>query len=98
LLFPAEEYRLNNAIAVLHELGTTYQTIFPSRTQICDQLLIERYEARKPAKSGISDTIGLQEIESEIASAAPRGPVVPIGPQSSGAELSRSSAVGTKSR
>jgi uncharacterized membrane protein (UPF0127 family) len=73
-------------------------SIFRSRTQIGDQLLIERYEARKPAKSGISDTIGLQEIESEIASAAPRGPVVPIAPQSSSAELSRSSAVGTKSR
>src|SRR6478672_13628769 len=29
-------------------------TIFRSRTQIGDQLLIERYEARKPAKAGIS--------------------------------------------
>ena len=73
-------------------------SIFRSRTQIGDQLLIERYEARKPSKSGISETIGLEEAANEIAAAAPRESVVPIAPQSTGAGLSRSSAVGTKSR
>ena len=73
-------------------------TIFRSRTQIGDQLLIERYEARTPAKSGVSETIGLQEPTSEVPATSARGPVVPIAPQSSSPELSRSSVAGIKSR
>ena len=73
-------------------------TIFRSRTQIGDQLLIERYEARKPAKAGISGEIGLEAPPPEIESPATRGPVVPIAPQSSSATSSRSNLAGTKTR
>jgi len=31
-------------------------TIFKSRTEVGDQLLIERYEARKPAESDLAET------------------------------------------
>jgi uncharacterized protein len=73
-------------------------TIFRSRTQIGDQLLIERYEARKPAKAGISGEIGLEAPPPEIEAPATRGPVVPIAPQSTRATSSRSSFAGTKTR
>jgi len=73
-------------------------TIFRSRTQIGDQLLIERYEARKPAKAGISGAIGLEAPPPEIEAPEPRGPVVPIAPQSTSATSSRSSFAGTKTR
>jgi len=46
--------------------------------------LIERYEARKPAKAGISGEIGLEAPPPEIEFPATRGPVVPIAPQSYG--------------
>src|SRR6476620_5359460 len=73
-------------------------TIFRSRTQIGDQLLIERYEARKPAKAGISGAIGLEAPPLDIESPVTRGPVVPIAPQSTSATSSRSSFAGTKTR
>ena len=72
-------------------------TIFKSRTQIGDQLLIERYEARKPVPA---DTP--RKLEAVAASGgqpdtfAERGPVVPIAPQSTGPEPRRSSFAGSK--
>lgn len=70
-------------------------TIFRSRTQIGDQLLIERYEARKPSKPGMD--IGVQP-PAEITPALPHKPAVPVAPQSSRAEISRSSVAATKIR
>jgi len=71
-------------------------TIFRSRTQIGDQLLIERYEARKPSTSGIPETIGVEmpHGQSEI----PSEPAVPIAPQRSTAEISRSRLTASKIR
>jgi uncharacterized protein len=66
-------------------------TIFRSRTQIGDQLLIERYEARKPVSVG---EFGLIQPESFLdLSALPADrPVEPIGPQSAGMEQQRSTS------
>jgi len=73
-------------------------TIFRSRTQIGDQLLIERYE-RKPAKANSS---GLADLDSPVdggtSPKVPHSPVVPIAPQSAGAEPRRSNLAGTKTR
>jgi len=73
-------------------------TIFRSRTQIGDQLLIERYE-RKPSKASGS---GLADLESPAVGGTnpkvPHSPVVPIAPQSAGAEPRRSTLAGTKTR
>jgi uncharacterized protein len=70
-------------------------TIFRSRTQIGDQLLIERYEARKPVSVGDSESLSsLPQRPSPVG--ANRDPGLPIAPQSSGAELRRSSFAGTK--
>jgi hypothetical protein len=73
-------------------------TIFRSRTQIGDQLLIERYEARKPSKAGIAGPIGVPASTAEIGCALPHEPAVPIAPQSSRAAVSRSSMAATKIR
>jgi uncharacterized membrane protein (UPF0127 family) len=73
-------------------------TIFRSRTQIGDQLLIERYEARKPSKAGIAGPIEVQAPPAEIGTALPHEPGVPIAPQSSRAAVSRSSVAATKVR
>lgn len=73
-------------------------TIFRSRTQVGDQLLIERYE-RKPSQANGS---ALADVELPAAKGAspnvPRSPVVPIAPQSAGAEPHRSTLAGTKIR
>ena len=68
-------------------------TIFRSRTKIGDQLLIERYEARKPTRSDDSE-ISRPSLSPDLASVAPRGPVVPIAPQPSRVEQQRSSVAG----
>jgi len=70
-------------------------TIFRSRTQIGDQLLIERYEARKPSKPGMD--IGVQP-PAEIPPSLPHKPAMPVAPQGSRAEISRSSVAATKIR
>src|SRR5579864_5779794 len=62
-------------------------TIFRSRTQVGDQLLIERYEARKPSKIGIAGPVGVQAPPAEIEPAAQRQAAVPIAPQSSRARF-----------
>lgn len=72
-------------------------TIFRSRTQIGDQLLIERYEARKPSKTDGTDVIDLKRTP-EIERKVPQPPVVPIGPQSSKTDVSRTSVAATKVR
>jgi len=56
-------------------------SIFRSRTQIGDQLLIERYEARRPSKSGAGPTVaGVRQETGEVCAPPP---IVPIGPQNS---------------
>lgn len=70
-------------------------TIFRSRTQIGDQLLIERYEAKKHAKvETFSPPAELQAVPENGNGESSRGPVVPIGPQSSRENLTRSSFAG----
>jgi len=66
-------------------------TIFRSRTQIGDQLLIERYEARKPVQAG--ESANAETLSADAGHAgnfADRGPVVPIAPQSEEFEPRRS--------
>ena len=58
-------------------------TIFRSRTQIGDQLLIERYE---PRKSVAVDGSEREPVQAPIQELASQDRVVPIGPQSVGAE------------
>jgi len=65
-------------------------SIFRSRTQIGDQLTIERYEAKKTPQSGILEK---PEIESVAIGSRNR---VPIPPQSSGVASSRSRFAETK--
>jgi len=73
-------------------------TIFRSRTQIGDQLLIERYERKRsdPNRSALSD------VESPgdggTSPKVPHSPVVPISPQSAGTEPSRATVAATKMR
>ena len=64
-------------------------TIFRSRTQIGDQLLIERYE-RKPSKADGSGLAGQKPLEGEVDSLIPHNPVLPIAPQSAGPVTRRS--------
>jgi uncharacterized membrane protein (UPF0127 family) len=69
-------------------------SIFRSRTQIGDQLLIERYEARKPLRSGSSD----QEREHLNVALPESRPPVTVARQSSTEHLSRSNYVDTETR
>lgn len=70
-------------------------TIFRSRTQIGDQLLIERYEAKKPIPAKL-ETIDSGDGQ---AGAFPEpGPVVPIAPQSEGTDPRRSTFAASKNR
>ena len=74
-------------------------TIFRSRTQIGDQLLIERYEAKKSVEPRI--TTKLESVAPELEhpdSIAARSPVVPIAPQSESADTQRSSFAASKNR
>ena len=78
-------------------------SIFRSRTQIGDQLLIERYEAKKPSKSNgerqLIDTSsdGLEGPPSDLGPSGPQVPVVPIA-QGSRPESRRSRFAVTKTR
>src|SRR6476469_7097381 len=66
-------------------------TIFRSRTQIGDQLLIERYEARKPVHAGASTNgeavATIADVTGDFTDRTP----IPIAPQSAGMEPRRSS-------
>ncbi len=74
-------------------------TIFRSRTQIGDQLLIERYEAKKPVEPGISANLENVAPPQDLAdSLITRTPVVPIAPQSEGVDPRRSSFAASKNR
>jgi uncharacterized membrane protein (UPF0127 family) len=72
-------------------------TIFRSRTQIGDQLLIERYEARKPSKAS-AGPVEVPAPPAAIGPVLPHEPAVPMAPQSSRAAVSRSSMTATKIR
>jgi uncharacterized protein len=74
-------------------------TIFRSRTQIGDQLLIERYEAKKAVEADIPAK--LESIRPGVErpdSLAALSPVVPIAPQSESADTRRSSFAASKNR
>lgn len=74
-------------------------SIFRSRTQIGDQLLIERYEAKKPPQSGLSggDTSDQERARVNVAVARSRPPVT-VAQQGSAMDLSRSNYVDTEMR
>lgn len=71
-------------------------SIFRSRTQIGDQLLIERYEAKKPPRSGVpaGDTSDQERSSVNVAVAGPRAQAV--AQQSSTMDLTRSNYVDTE--
>ena len=70
-------------------------SIFRSRTQIGDQLLIERYEAKKPPQSGAPPTTGASDTERSTLNVAIAGsrPAVGVSQQSSQPDVARSSYV-----
>jgi uncharacterized protein len=74
-------------------------SIFRSRTQIGDQLLIERYEAKKPPRSGMpaGDTSDQDRSSVNVAVAGSR-PQVAVAQQNSVMDLSRSNYVDTETR
>lgn len=68
-------------------------SVFRSRTQIGDQLLIDRYEARKQSQSTDSQAlISNYSTSPEADMPISTTPLVPIAPKSSGADSPRSSA------
>jgi uncharacterized membrane protein (UPF0127 family) len=74
-------------------------SIFRSRTQIGDQLVIERYEAKKPsALDGLDMTAHQQKHPVEIGSCDPRRQAVPLPPQSSRVDSKRSRFADTKTQ
>jgi uncharacterized protein len=74
-------------------------SIFRSRTQIGDQLLIERYEARKPPQSGTSESaISEQERANVNVATAGSRPQITVAQQSAAIDLSRSNYVDTETR
>jgi len=74
-------------------------TIFRSRTQIGDQLLIERYEARKPVSAGASDELeGLASAPEQPIPVSAEPPGVQMAPQSEGTEPRRSTFATSKTR
>ena len=74
-------------------------SIFRSRTQIGDQLQIDRYEARKASKfANLESATGQSGPQPLTGTFEPRGPVVPLQPQSSKADSPRSSYADSKAR
>ena len=77
-------------------------SIFRSRTQVGDQLVIDRYEAKRPAQPEVHLTESQEGLSSELSDGIgemPESPVVPIAPRgTSGTNGRRSTAVGSKSR
>jgi uncharacterized protein len=75
-------------------------SIFRSRTQIGDQLLIERYEARRPSKSGSPKIPGVREESGEVRAplVTPPTPIVPIGPLTSEREFERTNVARRKTQ
>jgi hypothetical protein len=73
-------------------------SIFRSRTQIGDQLHIDRYEARKPAPKFLEQPADQHGARAGTGDFEPRGHVVPLQPQSSKADSRRSSYADAKVR
>jgi len=74
-------------------------SIFRSRTQIGDQLQIDRYEARKASKfASLENATGQSGPQPLTGAFEPHGPVVPLQPQSSKADSPRSSYADSKAR
>ena len=73
-------------------------SIFRSRTQIGDQLHIDRYEARKPSSRFLEQPVDQGDSQIGAGEFDPRRQVVPIQPQSSKADSRRSSYADTKVR
>jgi uncharacterized membrane protein (UPF0127 family) len=71
-------------------------SIFRSRTQIGDQLLIERYEARKPSQ--YSDPEAMVNVQDAAHATIPTTPVIPILPDSSPRHSRDSKFAGSKTR
>ena len=74
-------------------------SIFRSRTQIGDQLQIDRYEARKPSKfSNLDSSSEPPRPQTGTAAFESHGSVVPLQPQNSSAGSPRPNFAGTKAR
>jgi uncharacterized protein len=74
-------------------------SIFRSRTQIGDQLLIERYEAKKPPRSGPSpNEISDQDRARVNVAVAGSRPQITVAQQSPAMDVSRSNYVDTETR
>jgi uncharacterized protein len=74
-------------------------SIFRSRTQIGDQLVIERYEAKKQSKlDSLAVTASQPRQSVAIGSNEHRGPAVPLPPQSSRVDSPRSRFADTKTQ
>src|SRR5262249_45776658 len=77
-------------------------SIFRSRTQVGDQLVIDRYEAKRPSQPEVHLTGSQDGLSSELQDGIgemPEPPIVPIAPRStSGTNGRRWTGVGSKSR
>jgi uncharacterized protein len=73
-------------------------SIFRSRTQIGDQLQIDRYEARKPSSKFLGSSADQQGTQTGSGEFDPRRQVVPIQPQSSKVDTRHSGYADTKAR
>ena len=71
-------------------------SIFRSRTQIGDQLLIERYEAKKPPRSGVAPGNTPEQEASSVNVTVPGSRAKVVAQQSSAMDLSRSNYVDTE--
>ena len=67
-------------------------SIFRSRTQIGDQLLIERYEPKKARLEDADTILGGPPKSDDLPTLVARGPVVPIAPQRVNDEKLRTTA------
>jgi uncharacterized protein len=66
-------------------------SIFRSRTQIGDQLTIERYEPKKPRPEDTDTVLAGHSKPGDLTVLMSRGPVVPIAPQRANGEKPRTS-------
>ena len=77
-------------------------SIFRSRTQVGDQFVIDRYEAKRPSQPEVKileSPEGLSGGSDDQAGETPESPLVPIAPHGTGGTNGRrSTAVGSKSR
>jgi hypothetical protein len=74
-------------------------SIFRSRTKIGDQLLIERYEAKKPPRTGTIDEISSSDQDRNVTAAfGGSRSAVALAPQGSETNLSRPSYADTETR